>query len=168
MSRTQNYQYFVEGEDEKKLVETLKSDLESILPGKVQVFNITQERLTKLRLRNLKMGTKVVLIFDTDAGNIVTFKTNVALLDKASNVSEVITIPQVRNLEEELIRSCDIKQIKELLGSKSNKDFKRYLLKTTNLASKLIEHKFDFDVFWNTDDKWDYKEVENMAYKIKK
>lgn len=168
MSRTQYCQYFVEGEDEKKLVNTLKSDLGLILPGKVQVFNVTQEKLTKLRLGNLKTGTKVVLIFDTDAGNISTFKANIAFLNKTSTVSEVIFIPQVQNLEDELIKSCKIKQIKDLLGSKSNKEFKHDLLKATNLAQKLTEHQFDINAFWYTCDKGTYKEIENMGYKIKK
>lgn len=167
MNKTQNYQYFVEGEDERKLVNTLKSDLRLIRSGRVQVFNMTQEKFTKLRIRTLKTGTKVVLIFDTDAGNISIFKENVAFLDKASIVSEVILIPQVYNLEDELIRSCEIKQIKELLGSSSNKEFKSDLLKTRNLAQKLTEHQFDFNRFWCTRDKDTYKEIENMAYRIK-
>ncbi len=168
MSKSQYYQYFVEGEDEKKLVNTLKSDLELILPGKVQVFNVAQDMLTKLRIGNLKTGTKVVLIFDTDAGNLSVLKDNIAFLNKASAVSEVITIPQVYNLEDELIRACNIKQIKELLGSKSAKEYKHDLIKAKNLAQKLKDHQFDLEKFWCSRDDNIYKEIENRANKIKK
>ncbi len=43
-------------------------------------------------------------------------------------VKEVICITQVKNLEDELLRSCDVKQIKELTGSKSNSNYKRDML----------------------------------------
>lgn len=54
MGREQNYQYFVEGEDERKIVNVLKTDLKYIKAGNVQVLNVTQERITRLRMRNLK------------------------------------------------------------------------------------------------------------------
>ena len=39
---TKYYQYFVEGEDEKKIINTLKSDMGLIQAGKVQVVNCVQ------------------------------------------------------------------------------------------------------------------------------
>ena len=71
---------------------------------------------------SLKMGTSVVLVFDTDTGNIDILRENIQFLRKEQNIKEVICITQVKNLEDELIRSCDIRQIKELTGSKSNKE----------------------------------------------
>ena len=52
-SKIKYYQYFVEGEDERKLINTLKSDMGMVEPGKVQVFNCVKERLTPLRLMSL-------------------------------------------------------------------------------------------------------------------
>ncbi|MCI8293085.1 MAG: hypothetical protein HFH53_06070 [Hespellia sp.] len=167
MRKDQYYQYFVEGEDERKLVNVLKSDLKIIIPGKVQIFNVTQQKLTRLRIMNLRKGTKVVLIFDTDAGNISILKKNITFLEHESIISEIICITQVRNLEDELIRSCSIKQIKDLLGSKSNKDFKHDMIEEKNLGNQLEKCKFNFGLFWNTRDKDEYKEIENTAYKIK-
>ena len=46
----------------------------------------------------------------------------------------------MKNLEDELIRSCDIRQIKELTGSKSNKDFKRDVIKDNSFHKKLLKH----------------------------
>lgn len=44
------YHYFVEGQDEEKLINVLKTDMRCIVSGKVQKFNIVQEKLTKPRL----------------------------------------------------------------------------------------------------------------------
>ena len=63
-------QYFVEGEDDKKMIDTLKTQMGLIKPGKVQVLNVVTEEITDLRLRALSPGTTVVLVFDVDAGNV--------------------------------------------------------------------------------------------------
>ena len=135
MGKEKYYQYFVEGEDEKKLVDVLKSDMKLIVSGKSQVFNVTQQKLTRLRVMNLKPGTTVVLIFDADAGNLQILKDNINFLHKEKVVSEVICVIQVRNLEDELIRCCNIRQIKELLGSKSEKEYKTDLIKEKSLEN---------------------------------
>ena len=62
------FQYYVEGEDEEKLVNVLKSDMQCIEAGKVQVLNPVLEKITPLRLRTLKKNATVILVFDTDAG----------------------------------------------------------------------------------------------------
>lgn len=62
------FQYYVEGEDEEKLVNVLKSDMQCIEAGKVQVLNPVLEKITPLRLCTLKKNTTVILVFDTDAG----------------------------------------------------------------------------------------------------
>lgn len=135
--KREQYHYFVEGEDDRKVVNTLKTDLQWIKPGKVQVFNVIEEELTSLITRTLKPGTIVVLVFDTDTGKKNTLLKNIRFLQKDSNVKQVLCIMQVKNLEDEFLRSCAISQIKELTGSKSNSDYKRDLLRQSNLADKL-------------------------------
>lgn len=93
--------------------------------------------LLTLRLMSLKDGTAVVLVFDTDAGNLTVLKENIKLLQTQRNISEVICVLQVKNLEDELVRSCNIKQIKYLLGVGSNKEYKGALIKEKNLSKKL-------------------------------
>lgn len=166
--RIRYYQYFVEGEDEKKLINTLKSELELIKPGKVQVFNSVQDRLTRFRLMNLKDGTAVVLVFDTDAGNLTILEDNIRLLQEQSNISDVICVMQVKNLEDELVRACNIKQIEELLGVGSNKAYKRALIREKNLTRKLLDQGFDISKFWCLNDDEIYKTIKNGAGKIKK
>lgn len=161
------FHYFVEGEDEERIINLLKTELQYIVPGKVQKFNVLQEKLTSLRLMSLKSDTTVILVFDTDAGNFSILMENIRILQKCSAVSAVVCVTQVKNLEQELIRSCDIRQIRELTNSKSNKDYKRDLIIDTNLKKKLLQHKFDFDRFWSTTDRDIPDTVKNEAYKIK-
>ena len=66
MARNEIYQFYVEGEDEKKVIETLKKDMNLIVSGKVEVLNVIQKEIKTPRIRTLKTGTNVVLIYDTD------------------------------------------------------------------------------------------------------
>ena len=88
--KREQYHYFVEGEDDRKVVNTLKTDLQWIKPGKVQVFNVIEEELTSLITRTLKPGTIVVLVFDTDTGKKNTLLKNIRFLQKDSNVKQVL------------------------------------------------------------------------------
>ena len=164
--KREQYHYFVEGEDDRKVVNTLKTDLQWIKPGKVQVFNVIEEELTSLITRTLKPGTIVVLVFDTDTGKKNALLKNIRFLQKDSNVKQVLCIMQVKNLEDEFLRSCAISQIKELTGSKSNSDYKRDLLRQSNLADKLKKHQFQFEKFWNSSDKV-YESICNDSAQIK-
>lgn len=50
------YHYFVEGEGEYAIIKTLKTDLQCIQAGKVDVFNVIQNNLNKnilMRLRHI-------------------------------------------------------------------------------------------------------------------
>ena len=44
---TKYYLYYVEGEDEKKVVDTLKKDMKLIRPGVSQVFNVVENELKR-------------------------------------------------------------------------------------------------------------------------
>lgn len=162
-----NIQYYVEGEDEKKLVNTLKNELGVILSGKVQKLNVIENRITDNILRTLKNGTVVVLIFDTDTNNVDVLNSNIKKLNSCPFISKVITIPQVPNLEKELIRSCNIKKITELLNSRSKKDYKSDLIHVTNLDCKLKEHEFNIKLFWSQQPEAPYQNIANDSEKIK-
>lgn len=142
-------QYYVEGQDEKRLIDELKTNMQCIKTGKVQVFNVIQNQLGNMHLMQLKQGTLVVLVFDTDKPQTAALKANIDFLKSCNRVSDVICITQVKNLEDELLRSCNgIRQIKDLLGSKSNKEYKADLIRVHNLAKKLKEKGFDISRFW--------------------
>lgn len=165
--RNVNIQYYVEGDDEQRLVNVLKSELRVIRSGKVQKFNVTQQLISNAQLRVLSNGTIVVLIFDTDTSGKDILDKNIEKLNHAPNVSKLITIPQVPNLEGELVRSCNIKDITELLNSRSRSDFKRDFRRVTNLAAKLQEHEFDISRFWNQKPNSLYSHISNNAEMIK-
>lgn len=165
--RSRFIQYYVEGEDDKEVVNALKTDLRCIKTGKSQVLNVVTEKISPMHLRTLAPGTMVVLVFDTDAGNVDILKENIRTLQKCSSVSEVVTIPQVPRLEIELVRCCNINKIEELLNSRSAKDFKRDVMRVTNLGAKLKEHKFNIDLFWNSTAPSPYQDIPNQSAKVK-
>ena len=74
-----SYHYFVEGEDDAKVINILKTDLCLIIPGKVQIFNVMQEKITNPRLMSLKADTIVILVFDTDVGETTTLLDNIKI-----------------------------------------------------------------------------------------
>lgn len=165
--KNERFQYYVEGPDDKKVVDTLKTKMGLIKPGKVDVLNVVTEKITEMRLRTLSPGTTVVLVFDTDVGNRDILEMNLQILKKSNRVKDIILIPQVSKLEEELVRSCDIRQIKELLDSKTNEEFKRDVLRVTNLDAKLKQHKFDIKSFWSTIPAHPYQDIPNQSEKVK-
>lgn len=169
MKKQEYVQYYVEGADEEKLLSVLKTEMGMIVPGKIQVFNVVQEEFTTLRLMQLKKDTTVVLVYDTDTKDASIFRKNINILKKFPYVKNIICIPQVNNLEDELIRSCCIKKIKELTGSKSNKDYKADLLKEKNLKNKLELHGFDENKLWSQIPKESpFSEFGNDAKSVKK
>ena len=159
--------YYVEGEDECKLIEVLKSKLGVIKPGKVQKINVTEQKITYARLRTIKRNTMVVLIFDTDTNKIDILKENLKILESCSSVSEIVTIPQFHNLEEELVRSCNIRNITELLNSKSRTEFKNDFIRVSNLDKKLKDHAFDMSALWSKTPEHPYDDIPNKAARIK-
>lgn len=167
MGQGKYYHYFVEGEDEEKLIQVLKTDLRLIVPGKVQKFNVVEQKLTRLRLMSLKEGTTVILVFDTDTGKVDILKENIEFLKKEGFIYDVLCITQVKNMEDELKRSCNIKQIKDLTGSRSNKDFKHDFIRDGAICQKLLRRMFDFNKFWNMTADNEFSCISNDAKKIK-
>lgn len=165
---TKHYLYYVEGEDDKKVVDTLKKDMKLIIPGIARVFNVVENVLTNSRLITIKENTTVILVFDTDTGKVDKVKKNIEILKNSSNVKEIICITQVKNLEEELVRSCNIKSAQELTSSKSVTNYKRDIKNITNLDKKLKEHNFDIEKFWSKNDPvYEREGIKNEADKIK-
>ena len=160
-------QYYVEGEDEEKLLSVLKNRLGFIKPGKIQKLNVVTQIITDMRLRTLTRGTMVVLVFDTDRGDVNILKKNIEILGECPSVSEIVQIPQVPNLEKELVRSCNIKKIEELLNSKSRTEFKSDLIHVSNLDKKLRDHQFDINRFWCEKPTPPYQDIENQAARVK-
>ena len=168
MRKSGIYQYYVEGEDERSLLNTLKLDLRCIESGKIDKFNVIQSRFTTARMRTLKTGTTVVLVYDTDVEmNTKILDENIAFLKRQKGIKEVICIPQVRNLEDELVRACNIKNIVDLTKSLTKADYKRDLINCSNLSDRLKKCKFDITKIWAEIPKNNFKKYGNDSEKIK-
>lgn len=168
MRKSGIYQYYVEGEDERSLLNTLKLDLRCIESGKIDKFNVIQSRFTTARMRTLKTETTVVLVYDTDVEmNTKILDENIAFLKRQKGIKEVICIPQVRNLEDELVRACNIKNIVDLTKSLTKADYKRDLINCSNLSDRLKKCKFDITKIWAEIPKNNFKKYGNDSEKIK-
>ncbi len=161
------FQYYVEGENERKLVDVLKTKMRLIIPGKVQILNVVQEKISEMKLRTLQPGTNLVFVFDTDVGEPTILKENIKKAQSSSNIKKVYCVPQVKNIEDELIRSTDLKSIEELLNSKSKTEFKRDMLRVSNLADKLESHQFDIQKLWVRNPGSPFDEICNDSAQIK-
>lgn len=161
------FQYYVEGEDDKCIVNTLKSEMFCIQSGKVNVFNVVQEKFNLARIRTLKDNTIVVLIYDTDINNIQILQDNIDFLRKQKAVKEIICIPQVNNLEDELVRACSkINAVEQITRSSTKKDYKRDLIKCNNLGQRLQASGFDLNKMWKMIPTNGFKEFGNESSKI--
>ena len=69
--------------------------------------------------RTLERETTVVLVFDTDVEKVNILDENIKIIKNSNNVRDIICIPQIKNLEDELIYSTNITKIIDLLESKS-------------------------------------------------
>ncbi|WP_282745473.1 hypothetical protein [Peptostreptococcus stomatis] len=166
--RNRIIQYYVEGENEKTFINEVKNIF--LLPGKVEVLNILTKSIGVMRIRSLKANTVCILIFDTDvedSSKIRQLKENIELLLKSNNVGKVIIIPQIRNFEEELIYSTNIKSIKDFIPSLSSKNFKTDFNKNKgNILKKLNKHGYNNQKMWsrNLSDNSLFKKVYEVAY----
>lgn len=165
--RLRIYRYFVEGECEKVLIGALKR-LNYIQSGTVEVFNVVQRRVPQRKLLGIKPNTTIVMVFDTDIPNLDILKENIELFRNCtSRVRKVLLIPQVQNLEDELIRACALTNIKELLNSRSQRDFKHDFLTCSNLE-QILNRSLDLHVFWSSSPKGPFSLISNDAHEIKK
>jgi len=158
--------YFVEGQDEKKIIDTLKTDLRLIQPGKVQIVNPVQERVTASRILPLKQGTTVILVFDTDTDSSQILQSNIAFISSRTNIQKVLCVTQVRNLEDEILRSCRINHIRDLTNSKSDREYKADLIHITNLAERLTKCGFEPELFWAMKPTDAFSGIKNDAQQI--
>ena len=143
------FHYYVEGKCEKKLVRIL-IDQHLIIPGQTDVLNPVQELIKATHLRSLPKKTNIVLIFDTDTPEIAILRKNIAFLKSRINVQNVYIIPQIRNLEEELVRCTNIRYVRELLNCNHDSDFKTAFIEEKRLFEKLQAHDFDIKKLWST------------------
>ena len=159
--------YFAEGKCEERLLNALKENPQKIQPGRVKVFNAVQNLLTKSQLVTIQSGTTVVLVFDTDVQNTEFLCENIRRLKTLCSKVRLVFLPQVLNLEDELVRCSEIKSVIELTHSKSNKDFKRDFCSMTNVRSVLDRVNLNVSTLWTENVPSPFSFVESNSDDIK-
>lgn len=130
-------------------------------------LNVIQNHFTIARIRPLKPDTVVVLVYDTDVAFTDVLRENLIFLNKQKNIKEVLCIPQVMNLEDELKYACRIKNIGELTHSGTKKDYKRDLRNCSNLGARLHDCGFEMTKLWSRQPQNAFSEFGNAAEKIR-
>lgn len=108
-----------------------------------------------------------MFVFDTDVPITDTLKKNIELIDRYCTRVKILYLPQVINLEDELVRCTDIKRIAELTGSKSSSNFKSDFCSLTNCRSVLDRHKLDVARLWTTKIPDEFTFVEHNSGQVK-
>lgn len=162
--------YYCEGEDDQKLIDTLKMRPGRILPGKSKTLNVVQNLIPRSVLLSIKPETNIVLVFDTDVtSNIDTVQRNIKNIGKFCHGVRIIFLLQVKNLEDELERCTDVKSVTELTKSKSVSDFKASFRKMNNEQCRLMLEKHGIDVskLWVTEAPAEFAFAERNSELIK-
>ncbi len=142
--------YYVEGSCEQQLIAALKETPERLIPGKVKVFNVIQNVIPKSQLLSIQAGTTVVLVFDTDVFQVSNIIKNLELFERYCSNLRIIFLPQVMNLEDELVRCTDVKTVTELTKSTGIKNFKKDFCKLRPKDCRLMldRHNLDYVRLW--------------------
>ena len=143
--------YIVEGKCEKQLIEALKEEPGIISPGEVKEINVVHQIIPRRIINMIRAGTRVVFVFDTDVEQTQILRENINHVKKYAALVKVITIPQVLNFEDEIVRSTDVRKAKELTKSSGVSGFKNDFckLKVSECRNTLNRHHFDVNLLWN-------------------
>ena len=161
--------YYVEGPCEQQLIAALKEEPKKLLPGKIKIFNVVQNLIPKSQMLSIQSGTIVVLVFDTDVSKTLNLKKNLELLARYCGRLKIFFLPQVLNLEEELVRCTDVKIVTELTKSAGVRNFKTDFckMKIKDCRSMLEHHKLDYTRLWMTRTPEAFTFVKNNSSHIK-
>lgn len=161
--------YYVEGACEQQLLAALKQVPSKLIPGKIKVLNVVQNLIPKSQMLSIQAGTVIVLVFDTDIAHTIVLKKNLELLKRYCRRIKVIFLPQVPNLEAELVRCTDVRRVEELTKSDGIKNFKVDFCRMNPSECRLMleRHQLDCDRLWMTKTPDAFSFVKNNGAQIK-
>ena len=99
--------YFCEGSCDEVFIKALKEKPELITPGKTKVLNVISTYIPRSVLMTVKPGTTVVFVCDTDVPITEKLRKNIEYIKTYCGKSKLVFLPQVQNLEDEIIRATD-------------------------------------------------------------
>ena len=142
------YHYYVEGECEERLINSYKiPPFSCFKPGKVEVFNFIQKRISNQRLLTLNRNTIVILIYDIDVEKTEVLDDNIKKLNEFG--FKVYHIQSIRNFEDEIVYSTDLKNINEMFNTESADEFKNYFIHQDKLVNRLKKEHFRIEKIWS-------------------
>lgn len=142
------YHYFVEGDCEEKLINTYKTPPYLYFQsGKVEVFNFINKRITDQRIMALKRKTIIVLVYDIDVEKTDILEENVNRLE--SNGFKVYHVQSIKNFEDEIVFSTNLKNINDMFNTESLDEFKHRFISQDRIDKKLDKIKFDKSKIWS-------------------
>ncbi len=163
--------YFCEGEDDQKLINALKYNPERILSGRSKTLNVMQTLIPKSVLLGIKPNSCISLVFDTDVvTNLQFLKTNINNIKKYCHGVRIVCLLQVKNLEDELVRCTDVKNVLDITKSKTLSNFKADFKKLSDDKCRRVldNHKIDVKKLWTTNAPEVFSFVERNSHLIKK
>lgn len=161
--------YCVEGPCERQLIAALKEAPSKLIPGKIKVFNVVQNLIPKSQMLSIQAGTTIVLVFDTDVKQTSNLKKNLELLNRYCGKLHIVYLPQVLNLEDELVRCTDVKTASDLTRSNGIRNFKTDFckMKPKECRAMLERHGLKIDQLWSTTAPEEFSFVENNGHQVK-
>ena len=142
----------------RDIEKTMRFSMDFILDGKNDLYRVD------FKYKKENESEKI----DLDLYKADILDENIKIIKNSNNVRDIICIPQIKNLEDELIYSTNITKIIDLLESKSKKDFKNDFNSCKNLIKKLEDKEFKISKIWSREAVDIFKKYKNEAIKIKK
>ena len=143
--------YFVEGECELKMLTALMKEAPCLVrPGKIEVFNMVGTRLSSMRAKTIRRGTKVILVYDIDSNRVETLDLNLRILSRYAYISpeKIVHVQSIRCFEDEVVRSTSLRNINACFGTQGKEEFKRRFIAHKNVMGKLADIGFDIGKLW--------------------
>ena len=142
----------------RDIEKTMRFSMDFILDGKNDLYRVD------FKYKKENESEKI----DLDLYKADILDENIKIIKNSNNVRDIICIPQIKNLEDELIYSTNITKIIDLLESKSKKDFKNDFNNCKNLIKKLEDKEFKISKIWSREAVDIFKKYKNESTKIKK
>lgn len=119
-----------------------------MIAGKVEVFNVVRDKLTKMRIASLKRGTIIIFVYDVDVKKTTILEQNIKLL-KSYGFTTIYHVQSLQNFEDEIVHSTSLKNINDCFSTESSDEFKARFLAHKDILTKLKEIGFNDAKLWS-------------------
>lgn len=96
--------------------------------------------------------TEIVLVYDIDVTKLDVLKKNIKKLNKAG-FKKIYHIQSIKNFEDEIVFSSNIKNINIFFNTNSVDEFKELFINHKDIVNKLKTFSFDVNRIWSRENK---------------